>query len=97
MHCDNCVLDKEQLKNGSYTKTKIFCKRTGIKNWVYDLIKGDNETVLFAEVPGPEDRIAVRLIDGVLYIEVLKDFQKKYKLKAQIQCKLLISNIEMVY
>ena len=33
------------------------------KNWVYDLIKGDQETVFVAEVPGPEDKIMVRLID----------------------------------
>ena len=36
------------------------------KNWVYDLIKGNNETVFVAEVPGPEDKIAVRLIDNIL-------------------------------
>ena len=38
------------------------------KNWVYDLIKGEGEFVFVAEVPGPEDKIAVRLIDGILYI-----------------------------
>ena len=31
------------------------------KNWVYDLIKGEGEFVFVAEVPGPEDKIAVRL------------------------------------
>ncbi|ABK77418.1 hypothetical protein CENSYa_0785 [Cenarchaeum symbiosum A] len=31
------------------------------KNWVYDLIKGEGEFVFVAEVPGPEDRIMVRL------------------------------------
>ena len=30
------------------------------KNWVYDLIKGDKEFVFVAEVPGPEDKIAVQ-------------------------------------
>ncbi len=38
------------------------------KNWMYDLMKGEGESVFVAEVPGPEDKIAVRLIDGVLYI-----------------------------
>ena len=38
------------------------------KNWVYDLIKGEGEFVFVAEVPGPEDKIAVRLVDGILYV-----------------------------
>ena len=35
------------------------------KNWVYDLIKGEGEFVFVAEVTGPEDKIAVRLVDGI--------------------------------
>lgn len=38
------------------------------KNWVYDLIKGEKEVVFVAEVPGPEDKVAVRLVDGTLYV-----------------------------
>ena len=38
------------------------------KNWVYDLIKGESEFVFVAEVPGPEDKITVRLISGILYV-----------------------------
>ena len=30
-----------------------------------------------AEVPGPEDKIAVRLIDGILYIHGTAGFQKE--------------------
>ena len=47
------------------------------KNWVYDLIKGEGEFVFVAEVPGPEDKIAVRLIDGVLYIRGTGGFSKE--------------------
>lgn len=47
------------------------------KNWVYDLIKGEMEFVFVAEVPGPEDKIAVRLIDGVLYIRGSGGFSKE--------------------
>ena len=47
------------------------------KNWVYDLIKGENEFVFVAEVPGPEDKIAVRLIDGILYIRATAEFSKE--------------------
>lgn len=47
------------------------------KNWVYDLIKGESEFVFVAEVPGPEDKIAVRLIDGLLYIRGTSGFSKE--------------------
>ncbi len=47
------------------------------KNWVYDLIKGENEFVFVAEVPGPEDKIAVRLVSGVLYIRGTSGFSKE--------------------
>ncbi len=47
------------------------------KNWVYDLIKGKDEFVFVAEVPGPEDKIAVRLIEGILYIRGTGGFSKE--------------------
>ena len=47
------------------------------KNWVYDLIKGEGEFVFVAEVPGPEDKIAVRLVDGILYIRGTAGFSKE--------------------
>ena len=59
------------------TKPKFTTQETESKNWVYDLIKGDNETVFVAEVPGPEDKIMVRLIEGVLYIKGTHGFSKE--------------------
>jgi len=47
------------------------------KNWVYDLIKSEGEFVFVSEVPGPEDKIAVRLIDGILYIRGTAGFSKE--------------------
>ena len=47
------------------------------KNWVYDLIKGEGEFVFVAEVPGPEDKIAVRLVDGMLYVRGTGGFSKE--------------------
>jgi hypothetical protein len=41
------------------------------KNWVYDLIKGEGE------FPGPEDKIAVRLVDGILYVRGTGGFSKE--------------------
>ena len=47
---------------------KIHSKRSGGKDWIYDLIKGDKQFVFVADVPGPDDKIMVRLIDGMLYV-----------------------------
>ena len=47
------------------------------KNWVYDLIKNEGEFIFVAEVPGPEDKIAVRLVDGKLYIRGTGGFSKE--------------------
>ncbi len=47
------------------------------KNWVYDQIKDEEEFVFVAEVPGPEDKIAVRLVDGMLYIRGTGGFSKE--------------------
>ena len=57
-------------------KPKFTPREQESKNWVYDLIKGDTETVFVAEVPGPEDKIMVRLIDGVLYVRGSQGFSK---------------------
>ena len=62
-------------------KPKFTAREQESKNWVYDLIKGDNETVFVAEVPGPEDKIAVRLIDGVLYIRGSQGFSKEVSIE----------------
>ncbi len=52
------------------------------KNWVYDLIKSDGEFVFVADVPGPEDKIAVRLIDSILYIRGTAGFSKEVPIEA---------------
>ena len=51
------------------------------KNWVYDLIKSENDFVFVADVPGPEDKIAVRLIDEMLYIRGTSGFTKEVPIK----------------
>ncbi len=56
---------------------KFTAREQETKNWVYDLIKGDQEFVFVAEVPGPEDKIMVRLIDGILYIRTSANFSKE--------------------
>jgi HSP20 family molecular chaperone IbpA len=58
-------------------KPKYSVRDTESKNWVYDLIKGDDEVVFVAEVPGPDDKIMVRLIEGVLYIRGSGSFSKE--------------------
>lgn len=57
------------IKKNVASQVQRFSKREPeSKNWVYDLIKGEGEFVFVAEVPGPEDKITVRLISGILYI-----------------------------
>ena len=50
------------------------------KTWVYDLIKGDQELVFVAEVPGPEDQVTTRLINGILYIRGGQSFARDVQL-----------------
>jgi len=58
-------------------KPKYSIREQEAKNWVYDLIKGEEEFVFVAEVPGPEDKITVRLIDGIIYIRGSGGFSKE--------------------
>ena len=68
------VVIKKMLITG---KPKFTAREQESKNWVYDLIKGDQETVFVAEVPGPEDKIMVRLIDEILYVRGSQGFSKE--------------------
>jgi len=58
-------------------KPKYAARETESKNWVYDVIKGENEIVFVAEVPGPDDKIMVRLVEGILYIRSTGGFSKE--------------------
>ena len=71
------------LKNMSKNvQPQYTAKESESKNWVYDLIKGENEIVFVAEVPGPEDVVSVRLIDGILYIRGAGRFSKEIPIEA---------------
>lgn len=59
------------------------------KNWVYDLIKGEGDFVFVAEVPGPEDKIAVRLIEGILYIRGSMGFSKEVTIEGSNEMKIV--------
>ena len=69
-------------------KPKYTAKEAEAKNWVYDLIRGDNELVFVAEVPGPDDKIMVRLIDGVLYIRGSGGFSKEVPIEGSQEMKI---------
>lgn len=51
------------------------------KDWVYDLIKNNEEMVFVAEVPGPEDQINVRLLEGLLHIKGGQNFTRAVPLE----------------
>jgi hypothetical protein len=73
---------KKMLKN---VKPKYSPRETEAKNWVYDLIKGENQFVFVAEVPGPDDKIMVRLIDGMLYVRGSGGFSKEVQIEGSNQ------------
>ena len=76
---------KKMLKN---IKPKYTAREAEAKNWVYDLIKGDNQFVFVAEVPGPDDKIMVRLIDGMLYVRGSGGFSKEVQIEGSNQMKI---------
>ena len=76
---------KKMLKN---LKPKYTAREAEAKNWVYDLIKGENQFVFVAEVPGPDDKIMVRLIDGMLYIRGSGSFSKEVQIEGSNQMKI---------
>jgi len=76
---------KKMLKN---VKPKYTAREAEAKNWVYDLIKGENQFVFVAEVPGPDDKIMVRLIDGMLYIRGSGGFSKEIQIEGSNQMKI---------
>jgi len=73
---------KKMLKN---VKPKYTAREAEAKNWVYDLIKGENQFVFVSEVPGPDDKIMVRLIDGMLYVRGSGGFSKEVQIEGSIQ------------
>ena len=76
---------KKMLKN---VKPKYTAREAEAKNWVYDLIKGDDQFVFVAEVPGPDDKIMVRLIDGILYVRGSGGFSKEVQIEGSNQMKI---------
>jgi hypothetical protein len=73
---------KKMLKN---IKPKYTAREAEAKNWVYDLIKGENQFVFVSEVPGPDDKIMVRLIDGMLYVRGSGGFSKEVQIEGSNQ------------
>ena len=76
------IVLKKMLKN---IKPKYTAREAEAKNWVYDLIKGDNQFVFVSEVPGPDDKIMVRLIDGILYVRGSGGFSKEVQIEGSNQ------------
>ena len=79
------IVLKKMLKN---VKPKYTAREAEAKNWVYDLIKGENQFVFVAEVPGPYDKIMVRLIEGILYIRGTGGFSKEVQIEGSNQMKI---------
>lgn len=62
-------------------ETRFTSPEPETKNWMYDLIQDNNEFVFVAEVPGPVEKITVRLVDGILYIRGNGGFAREVPIK----------------
>lgn len=71
---------RELKKMARTEEPRMMPKEVEQKTWVYDLIKGDQEVVFVAEVPGPEDQVTVRLINGILHIRGGQGFARDVQL-----------------
>jgi HSP20 family protein len=61
---------------------RIRLRQRDQKDWIYDLIKNNNEELIFvAEVPGPEEQINVKLSSGILRIKGGQNFLKDIPLE----------------
>ncbi len=69
-----------ELRKISRTQEQKMPREVEQKDWVYDLIKSNDEMVFVAEVPGPEDQINVRLAAGILRIKGGQNFSKDVQL-----------------
>jgi len=69
-------------------KPKYAAREQETKSWVYDLIKGDEEIIFVSEVPGPEDKVMVRLIDGILYVRGSSNFSKEIPIEGSNEMKI---------
>ncbi|HEX7032199.1 MAG TPA: Hsp20/alpha crystallin family protein [Nitrososphaera sp.] len=63
------------------SEEKKLAKEMEHKDWVYDLIKNNDEMIFVAEVPGPEDQINVRLTEGLLRIKGGQNFSREVPLE----------------
>ncbi len=71
---------RELKKMARTEEPRMMPKEVEQKTWVYDLIKGDQEVVFVAEIPGPEDQVTVRLINGILHIRGGQGFARDVQL-----------------
>ena len=69
-------------------KPKYSVREQETKSWVYDLIKGDEEIIFVSEVPGPEDKVMVRLVDGILYVRGSSNFSKEIPIEGSNEMKI---------
>ena len=69
---------KNMTKNKEH---ELIVTEPDTKNWVYDLITDNNEKIFVAEIPGPENKITVRLIESILYVKSTNNFYKEVNIE----------------
>jgi HSP20 family molecular chaperone IbpA len=70
-----------EVRQMARSEEKKLAKEIEQKDWVYDLIKNNDEMVFVAEVPGPEEQINVKLTEGLLRIKGGQNFSREVPLE----------------
>jgi HSP20 family protein len=70
-----------EVKLMARSEEKKLTREAEQKDWIYDLIKNNDEMVFVAEVPGPEDQINIKLIEGLLRIKGGQNFSRDVPLE----------------
>lgn len=70
-----------EVRTMARSEEKRLAKEIEQKDWIYDLIKNNDEMVFVAEVPGPEEQINVRLTQGLLRIKGGQNFSREVPLE----------------
>ena len=55
------------------------------KDWEYEVMEGDGEVTVIAEVPGPSEKVKINLVDNTLQIEGSKGFHRTVSIPTKVE------------
>ncbi len=54
-------------------------------HWIYEVMEGDEDVTLVAQVPGPEDEVGVNLLEDSLEVRGGGNFYRKIRLPSRVR------------